>query len=119
MTVRDSIQQKFDVITLLGVLDIFDKFHDMLANLFSWLKPGGRLIPHNMVSDYDVFVKHSPSKKIDPANLEIGWNIISKKTLDLICAEHGAEISHYSDFELSVDIPKSKNPMSTWTEKNY
>ena len=64
VTDKDSITQKFDVITLLGVLDIFDNYHDIFANLF-WLNPGGQLILHNMVSDYDydVFVKHKPLQK--------------------------------------------------------
>jgi len=121
VNVRDSIKQRFDVITLLGVLDIFDNYDEILSNLFSWLNPHGRLIIHNMVSDYDydVFVKHKPSSsKMDNADLELGWNIISKKTLELVCEEHGAEITHYADFELSVDIPKTKNTMRTWTEKN-
>ena len=52
VTIKSSVQEQFDVITMLGVLCIFDDYASVLANVLSWLKPRGRLILHNMVSEF-------------------------------------------------------------------
>ena len=83
---KKSVTKKFDVITMLGVLTIFDDYNTVLKNVLSWLNPKGRVILHNLVNEYDidVFIKYRRSKdNYVEADLEQGWNIISKKSLEL------------------------------------
>ena len=53
---KTSIKRKFDVITMMGVLCIFDDYKLVLENVLSWLRPKGRLVLHNMVSEFDIDV---------------------------------------------------------------
>ena len=46
VTDKSSVKEKFDVITMLGVLSIFDDFALIIQNVLSWLKSSGKLILH-------------------------------------------------------------------------
>jgi hypothetical protein len=120
VTDKLSVAKTYDVITMLGVLCIFDKYELVLANVLSWLKPNGVLILHNMISeaDVDVFVKYSPSSSsFNEERLESGWNIISEKSLGLVCSANGSKLIKVKRFELSVDLmPKPQDPLRSWTE---
>ena len=62
----------------------------------SWLKPKGKFILHNCISEYDidVFVKYAPSNNSYSAdNLESGWNIISEKSLRLVAEKNSADFA--------------------------
>ena len=104
---------------MLGVLCIFDDYDTVLKNVLSWLNPRGRLILHNMVNEYDidVFVKYRPSKVIyKETDLESGWNIISKKSLELFAESNKAKLVSCEDFSITVDLDKQKDVMRSWTE---
>ncbi len=118
---KDSVTKKFDVITMIGVLNIFDDFHTVLKNTLSWLNPKGRLILHNLVSEYDVdvFIKYrQSSNNYVETELESGWNIISKKSLELFAKENNSKLVSCENFSLKVDLPKQKDVMRSWTENN-
>lgn len=119
---KSSVTQTYDVITMLGVLCIFDDYKTVIENVISWLNPGGRLILHNMVSEFDVdvMIKYKESS-LDPNldDLESGWNIISEKSLSLIASENHAKIISSKPFNLKVDLPKNDDDvMRSWTESN-
>ena len=118
---KDSVSEKYDVITMLGVFGIFDDYKKALHNVLSWLNPNGRLILQNMISGYDVdvFVKYCPSSSdYKPDRLESGWNVISEKSLSLVAKENNAEIISSKPFQLRVNIEKQSDVMRSWTEKN-
>ncbi len=118
---KKSVTKKFDVITMLGVLCIFDDYYRVLKNVLSWLNPKGRLILHNMVNEYDidVFVKYRKSNEnYVESDLESGWNIISKRSLELFAEKNNARLVSCEDFSISVDLNKQKDVMRSWTENN-
>ena len=118
---RNSISQKYDVITLLGVLSIFDDYSKVINNVLSWLNPSGRLILHNMISEYDfdVFIKYAPSdKQFSEDKHESGWNILSEKSLSLVAKENNAKIIFSKKFKLNVELKKRNDLIRSWTEKN-
>ena len=51
-----SINLKFDVISLLGVLGFFDNYKIIIEKLSNLLKSDGRLIVHSNFNNYDVDV---------------------------------------------------------------
>ena len=118
---KSSVTQKYDVITMLGVLSIFDDYKTVIENVLSWVNPSGRLILHNMVSEFDidVIIKYKKSS-IDSglAELESGWNIISEKSLSLVASENGAKIITSKPFCLEIDLQKQDDVMRSWTENN-
>jgi len=117
---KHSIDQKFDVITVMGVLSIFDNYEQILSNIISWLKPKGKIIMQTMISDYDidVFVKYAPSSShYNKDNMESGWNIISKKSLSLVCKNNSAKLVKVKSFNISVDLEKNNEDLlRSWTE---
>ena len=117
-----SITEKFDVITMLGVLCIFDDYKMVLDNVLSWLNPKGRLIIHNMVSEFDVdvFVKYKPSSLESGLDeLENGWNIISSKSLSEVAISNNAKVISSKPFALHATLDKQDNDvMRSWTEEN-
>ena len=120
ITDKCSVVEEFDVITMIGVLAIFDDYPKVLGNVLSWLKPKGRLILLEMINNFDIdtFVKYKPSSGIFRSeDLESGWNIFSKKSLQLICEQNGATLVECNNFEISVDLsPNNSDPMRSWTE---
>ena len=118
---KKSVTKKFDVITMLGVLSIFDDYNTVLKNVLSWLNPKGKLVLFNLVNEYDidVFIKYRTSNdSYVEDDLEQGWNIISKKSLELFAKKNNAKLASCEDFSISVDLYKQKDVMRSWTENN-
>ena len=69
--------------------------------------------------DIDVFIKYRTSKdNYVEADLEQGWNIISKKSLELFAEKNSARLVSCENFSISVDLQKQKDVMRSWTENN-
>ena len=118
---KTSVTQKYDVITMLGVLSIFDDYKTVIENVLSWLNPNGRLILHNMVSEFDVdvVIKYKNSSlDEDVHSLESGWNIISEKSLSLVADANDAKVISSKPFRLKVELDKQDDVMRSWTENN-
>lgn len=122
VTNNASITEKFDVITMLGVLSMFDDYKMVLDNVLSWLNPKGRLIIHGMMSEFDVdvFVKYKPSSLESGLDeLESGWNIISSKSLSEVAISNNAKVISSKPFALNVTLDRQDNDvMRSWTEEN-
>jgi 2-polyprenyl-3-methyl-5-hydroxy-6-metoxy-1,4-benzoquinol methylase len=92
VTEKTSVNEKFDTITMMGVLCIFDNYEQIIHNVISWLKPKGRLILFNMISE---------------------------KSLQLVCEKNLAELRTVNPFTIELDIKqKSDDLMRSWTEKD-
>ena len=49
--------------------------------------------------------------------MESGWNIISKKTLSLVCENNSAKLVKVKPFDISIDIEKNNEDLiRSWTE---
>lgn len=117
----NSVPKKFDVITMLGVLGIFDNYKTVLDNVIQWLNPHGILVMQNLVSDYDidVFIKYKPSSvDYEEDELESGWNIISYKSLEAAAKANNSQLVFSKDFYLATKLEKKKDVMRSWTELN-
>ena len=118
---KTSVNERFDVITMLGVLCIFDDYKQVITNVLSWLRPGGRLILHNMVSEFDVdvFIKYkTASLNVEENEFESGWNIISESSLSMVAEANSAQVISSKPFNLQVDLAKTDDVMRSWTEDN-
>ena len=77
------------------MLCIFDDYERVLNNVIAWIKPKGRLILQNMLSEYDidVFIKYSSSSKKFVSNQqESRWKIISEKSIELFAKNNEAKV---------------------------
>ena len=111
-------KQQFDIVTLLGVLSIFDEPKAGIQNCVEWLKPGGQLIIFGMFNQYDndIYVKYRAVGSSDPDSLESGWNIMSEKTMTAICEALNCEVA-FVPFQINVDLEKHPtDSVRSWTE---
>lgn len=117
----DSIKNSScDVITLCGVLSIFDDIEPIIKNLSFWIKPGGKIFLFGAFNTYeiDVFIKYRYSKDYEIDKFESGWNIISQKTLSNLLYSYEAKQIVFHDFNLSLDLKRrDDDPVRSWTEK--
>ncbi len=118
---RDIIAaSSVDVITILGVISIFDDVKPIVENLAHWIKPGGRILIHGMFNpfDIDVFVKYRNSQERQDGPLQAGWNIISQKTISEMFVQSGAKQIQFHEFRISMDLDQDvSDPLRSWTEK--
>lgn len=118
---RNLIEKShFDVVTLLGVLSIFDDIEPALSNVIYWTKPGGKIFIHGMFNpqDIDVFIKYRHSENYGIPEYEAGWNIVSQKTITKILSRNGARNIQFHEFNISIDLEKTfSDPLRSWTEK--
>jgi ubiquinone/menaquinone biosynthesis C-methylase UbiE len=112
-------ENSVDVISVLGVISIFDEIESILQNLISWVKPGGKVFIHGMFNplNVDVYVKYQLSENFRSSQYESGWNIISQKTISNLLLKNGASKIKFHPFELTLDLNrKLDDPLRSWTE---
>lgn len=112
-TLPDS---KYDVITMLGVLSIFDEFEKVLDNAVNMLDKKGVLMVFGIFNpeDLDVLIKSRKAGKKEEV-WESGWNYFSKKSMEAYCEEHNLKYEWIS-FHFHLDIQKHENdPLRSWT----
>jgi SAM-dependent methyltransferase len=109
-----------DIITVIGVISIFDDIEPIIQNLAYWVKPGGRVFIHGMFNPapVDVFVKYRLSENYEKEEFESGWNIISQETISRLLHSVGANKIQFHEFNLSIELERDlKDPLRSWTEK--
>lgn len=114
-------EASLDIITMSGVLSIFDDYERIIKNLYKWLRPNGRILIFGLFNPYDldVFVKYKHSEEEISVDLESGWNIISQASIGKVLDNIGDVEHRFDRFEISIDIPKNQNDaVRSWTEKD-
>ena len=107
----------FDIVTVLGVLSIFDDIDDSLQNIKKILKKDGKVFIHGMFNPYplDVFIKYREAGS-ENMDLESGWNIISQKTVVNKLHDIGFHSIKFHPFKLDINLPRQEDPVRSWTE---
>lgn len=123
--VEGSIEDKtalpdnsYEIITVLGVLSIFDDLTAICMNLSNWIKSGGTIYVHGMFNPdpIDVFIRYDHAVYGQHGVLESGWNIISQHSFEKLFLENGAQRVVFHKFNLEVDLAKQNDPVRSWTE---
>ena len=106
--------KNYQIVTMLGVLGIFSDVTEVLAKLKQLRKPGGAILifsPFNE-EDIDVVLNY---RRAPYGPWESGHNLFSKRTMESVSRELGMGCD-WIDFEMSKPIPKTNDPMRSWTE---
>lgn len=104
-----------DILTVLGVLSMFDEIEIPLKNCAQWLKPGGLLVIFNMFNSFDIDVLLR-FKRLEKKTLEVGWNIFSEKLVIEKASLFGFENFTFHDFDVNFErLPHSNDPLRSWT----
>ena len=114
----NKFKNKYDILTCLGVIQIFDNFEKPLKNLIKITKPGGKIFLQTLINDFpiDVNIKYSNSKNWyngKPMYLESGWNVISRKTLSKFL-KNNKEVKNFKFHDINYKYNQKKK---TTTER--
>lgn len=105
-----------DVLTVLGVLSMFDDIEPALKNCASWLRPGGILIVFNCFNPFPIDTWMRFERLDWGQGLEVGWNIPSQEKTRRILEINGLEATHFDDFIVDFDrAPSEDDPVRSWT----
>ena len=118
----NKYKNKYDILTCIGVISIFNNFEKPIRNLIKITKPGGKIFLQALINDFpiDVNIKYSKSKNWTngrPKYLESGWNIISKDTLIKFLKKYkNIKTFKIYDVKHTYNLKRNINdPMRSWT----
>ncbi|WED41907.1 class I SAM-dependent methyltransferase [Legionella cardiaca] len=113
-----SLEQQFDVITVVGVLTIFDEEELPLFfnNLFRACRSNASIYILSPFNEYgvDCEIKHRKRQQGKRGNWEKGWNIFSKETI-IEHIENHAQSWSFHPFKLPFNLSQKEDPIRTWT----
>ena len=108
-------KEKFDVITLSGLLAFFDDVNPLLRNLKRHLKRDGFILITGFFNPLkvDAIVRYRNKEK--EGKWEKGWNHISIDTVQECLDKIGMKVKAVHKFHLPMEIAPQKDPMRGWT----
>ena len=114
-----SSKTSFDIVTMTGVLSIFDDPRPSIINCLSLVKKNGLVLISGFFNPnpIDVILRYRSAESTD-LDLKTGWNIHSCHTIEKIIKEIApkAKLS-WHNFEIPLEIKQTSDPMRTWTVK--
>lgn len=113
-----SMQNKFDLITVMGVMSIFDEYEldKFWKNIFSMAKPGAYIYVFSPLNEFgvDALIKHRKYQNQVAGEWESGWNIYAKETMVKLLDSYCCDYKFYP-FQIDIDIAPQNDPIRTWT----
>lgn len=106
----------YDIITMQGVLSLFEDYQPSLSNIIKWLKPGGEAWVFGVFNPfpYDVWLQYRDYKS--KGSKEFGWNMFSMTGVSNYLKTIGAKKITFETFTMPFEIKKnSKDLLRTWT----
>lgn len=108
-----------DLITMTGVMSIFDEPNPSFYKCLDALKKGGCLIIGGLFNNnpIDTVISYKRAN-VEGAVWENGWNTFSKYTMESLMKAYPEELKFsWKDFKLPFKIDKQEDdPMRSWTE---
>lgn len=106
-----------DVVTMIGVMTIFDDFRTSLSECLRIVSHGGLVLVAGMFNEYpvDALVKWRYSGNSGPWHQ--GYNLFSKKTVSAFLQDQDVvESWSFEKFVMPFDLNPQTDPIRTWTE---
>lgn len=118
LELQNILQRKFDVCTSLGCLSVFDNIEVVLRNLLRLVRKGGFLYIYDIVNDepVDMLMRYRNVSNNGFSEWQSGLNVRSVVTYRVLIEEIDSTLKlDCHDFEMPLSIPKSSDPMRSWT----
>ncbi len=115
---KQSLPGKFNLITMTGVMSIFEEPNPSLNTCLKAMADRSCLVIGGLFNEnpIDVVLRYKRANK-DDAPWETGWNTFSKATMEKHVREYDSSLAmQWVDFKLPFAIDKdSVDPMRSWT----
>lgn len=112
------LNEKYDIVTMSGVLSIFDNYKEVIYNALDFVKEGKTLYIFGIFNpkNVDVLIKTKNPDKEDDL-WEKGWNYISQKSIVNLCNKMNVGCE-FIPFKIDMDIKEhTDDPLRSWTIK--
>lgn len=115
----DSFHQRFDFVTAIGVMSIFDEHQLELfwKNILDATKPGGFIAVLSPLNEYgiDAVIRHRKRQDGAVGEWEAGWNVFSVETVREVLSRHGQEQVNIERFVFKPTLLPREDRIRTWT----
>ena len=110
-----SLNEKFDIVIMSGVLSIFDDYEKFLKNVILHMKKDslGLIFSAFNKDDIDVIMRFKNNFK-KSTQWESGWNLFSLKGIKKFLKKYSNDIKIIS-FDIKKILKKKENPVSSFT----
>ena len=110
-----SLNEKFDIVIMSGVLSIFDDYEKFLKNVILHMKKDsiGLIFSAFNKDDIDVIMRFKNNFK-KSTQWESGWNLFSLKEIKKFLKKYSNSIKIIS-FDIKKILKKKENPVSSFT----
>ncbi|MDI9817765.1 MULTISPECIES: class I SAM-dependent methyltransferase [unclassified Legionella] len=120
MNLPESFEKKFDIITVVSVISIFDEneLATFWDNLFRVVKDNGVIFLLSPFNEFGVDCEIRHRKRIDniTGDWEKGWNIFSQETI-IEHIKNRCKSWQFTPFKFDLELSPRKDPVRTWTMK--
>ena len=112
----NDFKNKFDVITVFGVVQQFDDLEITFRNLASWMRVGGKVLVFSHFNPYpiDVFIKYRQVNTGTKEEIQGGWNVHSLVKIEELSSEFGFK-HQFIEFQIRSEILAQENKVRSWT----
>lgn len=114
----DALNGKFDIVTAVGVMSIFDEtqLEKFWANLLDATRVGGIIIILSPLNEYgvDSVTRHRKRRNGQLLDWESGWNIFSTQTVSETLMRVGQSVE-FERFVFKSTLYPREDPVRTWT----
>ncbi|MFT5294051.1 MAG: ubiquinone/menaquinone biosynthesis C-methylase UbiE [Colwellia sp.] len=111
--------QKFLIVTMVGVMSIFDDFKPSLSECIRVTKAGGKLIIIGHFNDFPVDALIHWKYSNNECDWNKGYNLFSVLSVSTYLEKHdNIEQFSFSPFMVPFDLLPQDDPIRTWTEKS-
>lgn len=112
---NNNFKKKFDVVTCLGTMSVFDDWEIPIKNLFKLCKKNGLIILYDPINIYhiDTILRFKKEGKWFS-----GFNLFSKETIVRKFKHINKKCKiKFTKFDLKTNLKMKKNKMNAWTTK--
>ena len=112
-----ELNQKFDIVSMIGVLTCFDDFEQILDRMLAHINPGGKIYIVSIFNDDDIDVRLKFRNNAKSSDWQVGYNLFPLQRLVSYAKERGAMDVTSTEIELPFDLTKKEDPLRSWTTK--
>lgn len=107
-------RSKFNIVIASGILSAFQEFPSIIDTWISWLDKNGVLFVFGRFNTEDIDTQIKFRNNFNNSDWEGGYTAYSIQTISKFLNEKSVSYN-FTKFNLDIDLPKTNNPVQTYT----
>ena len=109
-----ELGQKFDIVTMIGVLTCFDDFKPIVDKMMAHTNKGGSIFVVSIFNDDDIDVRLKFRNNTISSDWQVGYNLFPISSVVDYAEQKGGKVT-VSEIELPFDLAKQDDSLRSWT----